>query len=193
MANKQINELSELTTPASGDLIAVYDLDEAGSEKTKKVSKSNLITTTGWEEFETDTVSVNLVVLVPGDSGSSKWVRCLGGFTVDNPADRHLAYVYFNNDTTTTNYQSHAGNTNQLFDAASGLDFITIDLLCNVDTKMASGKIVYERSGTITNVDNYLIHTPAAACDRITFYLYNWTKSNTSQINAGSISSYIWK
>lgn len=42
MANKQINELTELTTPANGDLIPVYDIDEAGSEKTKKVSIGNL-------------------------------------------------------------------------------------------------------------------------------------------------------
>jgi len=41
MANKQINELSELTSPATGDLIPIYDIDEAGSEKTKKVTASH--------------------------------------------------------------------------------------------------------------------------------------------------------
>ena len=41
MANKQINELSELTTLAVGDLIPVYDIDEAGSEKTKQITAAN--------------------------------------------------------------------------------------------------------------------------------------------------------
>lgn len=41
MANKQINELTELTSLASGDLLVAYDVDEAGSEKTKKITHAN--------------------------------------------------------------------------------------------------------------------------------------------------------
>jgi hypothetical protein len=43
MANKQIDELSELTTVEETDLLVVYDVDEAGSEKTKKILKSNFL------------------------------------------------------------------------------------------------------------------------------------------------------
>ena len=41
MANKQINELTELTTASGTDLLVVYDLNEAGSEKTKKITRDN--------------------------------------------------------------------------------------------------------------------------------------------------------
>lgn len=44
MANKQINELTELTTASGTDLLLVYDLNEAGSEKTKKITVNNLMT-----------------------------------------------------------------------------------------------------------------------------------------------------
>lgn len=42
MANKQINELTELTSADSTDWMLVYDNDEAGSEKTKKIAVSNI-------------------------------------------------------------------------------------------------------------------------------------------------------
>jgi hypothetical protein len=42
MANKQIDELTELTTASGTDLLLVYDLNEAGSEKTKKIEVSNI-------------------------------------------------------------------------------------------------------------------------------------------------------
>jgi hypothetical protein len=47
MANKQIDELSELTTASGSDLLLVYDLNEAGSEKSKKIELYNAI---GYEE-----------------------------------------------------------------------------------------------------------------------------------------------
>jgi len=43
MANKQINELTELTTASGTDLLVVYDNNEAGSEKTKKITVDNLV------------------------------------------------------------------------------------------------------------------------------------------------------
>ena len=43
MANKQINALSELTSVEETDLLVVYDVDEGGSEKTKKILKSNFL------------------------------------------------------------------------------------------------------------------------------------------------------
>ena len=43
MANKQINELAELTAVEETDLLVVYDVDEAGLEKTKKILKSNFL------------------------------------------------------------------------------------------------------------------------------------------------------
>ena len=46
MANKQINELTEKSaTLADDDLILVYDSEEAGSEKAKKVAISNYVAT----------------------------------------------------------------------------------------------------------------------------------------------------
>ena len=47
MANKQINELTELTTASGTDLLLVYDLNEGGSEKSKKIELYNAI---GYEE-----------------------------------------------------------------------------------------------------------------------------------------------
>ena len=43
MANKQINELSELTSLESDDLLVVYDDSEGGSEKTKKITKDDFL------------------------------------------------------------------------------------------------------------------------------------------------------
>jgi len=46
MSNKQINELTEKsTTLVDDDLLLVYDSEEAGSEKTKKVAISNYVAT----------------------------------------------------------------------------------------------------------------------------------------------------
>ena len=42
MANKQINELTEKTSMIDADLIPIYDSEEAGSEKTKKITISNV-------------------------------------------------------------------------------------------------------------------------------------------------------
>lgn len=46
MANKQINELSELTTASGTDLLLTYDTNESGAEKTKKMEVNSLIG--GW-------------------------------------------------------------------------------------------------------------------------------------------------
>ena len=43
MANKQINELTELTTASGTDYLLVYDNDEAGLEKSKKIELYNAI------------------------------------------------------------------------------------------------------------------------------------------------------
>ena len=43
MANKQINELTEITSIEESDLLVVYDVDEVGTEKTKKILKSNFL------------------------------------------------------------------------------------------------------------------------------------------------------
>jgi hypothetical protein len=42
MANKRIDELTEKTTMVDADLIPIYDSEEAGSEKTKKITRANL-------------------------------------------------------------------------------------------------------------------------------------------------------
>lgn len=47
MANKQINELTEITSADSTDYLLVYDNDEPGSEKTKKIEVGNL-SSGGW-------------------------------------------------------------------------------------------------------------------------------------------------
>ena len=70
MANKQINELTELTTLADGDLIPVYDIDEAGSEKTKKVSMNNLGVSGTWTP-----------VIADAESGGNTGTATLGNCT----------------------------------------------------------------------------------------------------------------
>ena len=71
MANKQINELNELTDAASGDLIPIYDLDEGGSEKTKGITVNNLARSSWIELSEvntnTSTTSVTLCSGIPTD------------------------------------------------------------------------------------------------------------------------------
>ena len=42
MANKKINELTELTTASGSDYFVVYDNDESSSEKTKKIQTENI-------------------------------------------------------------------------------------------------------------------------------------------------------
>jgi hypothetical protein len=75
MANKQINELNELTTASGTDLLLVYDLNEAGSEKTKKITVSNLVTSYEegtWTPVPADAVS-------GGNTGSA--ATALGSYT----------------------------------------------------------------------------------------------------------------
>ena len=42
MVNKRINQLTELTTASGTDMLMVYDLNESGSVKTKKIQVSNI-------------------------------------------------------------------------------------------------------------------------------------------------------
>lgn len=70
MADKQINELTEITSVDESDLLVVYDVDEAGTEKTKKILKSNFL---NYEE--------NSCVLTVADDSS-------GG----NEGNSHTAY-----------------------------------------------------------------------------------------------------
>jgi hypothetical protein len=44
MASKKIDELTNLTSLASDDLLVAYDISEPGGEKTKKISKTNAFT-----------------------------------------------------------------------------------------------------------------------------------------------------
>jgi hypothetical protein len=43
VANKQIDELTELVLPDGGDYLLAYDIDEAGSEKSKKIEVINVV------------------------------------------------------------------------------------------------------------------------------------------------------
>jgi len=45
MANKKIDQLSEVTTLAADDLLITYDISEPGTEKTKKITADNALGT----------------------------------------------------------------------------------------------------------------------------------------------------
>jgi len=65
MANKQINELSELTSPETGDLLPIYDVDEAGSEKTKKIIVERFQWTYTPQTATTAGATVELTTVIP--------------------------------------------------------------------------------------------------------------------------------
>jgi hypothetical protein len=65
MANKQINELSELTTASGTDYLVVYDRNESGSEKTKKMTKNNFM------DYEEGTVTITAADAPSGGNTST--------------------------------------------------------------------------------------------------------------------------
>jgi len=65
MAKKQINELAELTTAAAEDLLPVYDLDEGGSEKTKKITIDHFQWTYTAQTATTAGTTVELTTSIP--------------------------------------------------------------------------------------------------------------------------------
>ena len=74
MANKQINELSELTTASGTDLLVAYDGNESGSEKTKKVQVSNMIG--GWilvEEYVLNNETIDETISWDADRMKTDW------------------------------------------------------------------------------------------------------------------------
>lgn len=78
MANKKINELTELTSLAKDDLLMLYDTSEVGSEKTKKASLESYSTSTdGWVLVDEGTFSneaISGIYLVPEAGVKYKYV-----------------------------------------------------------------------------------------------------------------------
>ena len=68
MANKKITELTELTTPAGADIVAIVD-DVAGTPTTKKVTATNLMTLAPVQSVagQTGTVTISAGDLTDGN------------------------------------------------------------------------------------------------------------------------------
>ena len=68
MANKKITELTELTTPAGADIVAIVD-DVAGTATTKKVTATNLMTLAPVQSVagQTGTVTISAGDLTDGN------------------------------------------------------------------------------------------------------------------------------
>lgn len=70
MPNLKITELTELTTIADSDLLAVVD-DPGGTPVTKKITKANLITSLGMEiDYVTQASSVNPTATTEGTANT---------------------------------------------------------------------------------------------------------------------------
>jgi hypothetical protein len=66
MANKQINELTEITSAESTDYLLVYDNDEPGSEKTKKIEVGNL-SSGGWTYTDAVVTTSGTAIIIADD------------------------------------------------------------------------------------------------------------------------------
>jgi len=184
MANKQINELNELTTASGTDLLLVYDLNESGSEKTKKMQVDNLLT---WKLYST--VSAGEIIFLDVDVGNNKLVRFLGGFKVDHGASRRLIQLRCDGDDTHSNYRSNEGSEFDIVDV-TGCDFVFVDIICDVDSKTGMGRIITEYTDTITSNDIYIIHLLSGPATKFNLSIWNVTDALTETINTGSISAY---
>jgi len=63
MANKQVNELTEKTDIVGDDLIPVYDSEEGGTEKLKKMSVTDVTIAPKWSPFTGVGTSPGIVVI----------------------------------------------------------------------------------------------------------------------------------
>jgi len=116
MANKQINELSELTTASGTDLLVVYDLNEAGSEKTKKIEISNLSGISGWQLVETFTMSNEAWDETFSWDGSDR-MMVVGALNTDSASTHNSTLVRFNSDAGSNYTTASVGQNNSSPDA----------------------------------------------------------------------------
>jgi hypothetical protein len=142
MANKKITELTELTTPAGADIVAIVD-DVAGTPTTKKVTATNLMTLAPVQSVagQTGTVTISAGDLTDGNFDGT----AISGF------DASI------NDQTGTTYTLVAGDNGKVvvLDNASAVTVTVPSGLgagfnCSFVQKGA-GQVSFSASGTTIN------------------------------------------
>ena len=142
MANKKITELTELTTPAGADIVAIVD-DVAGTPTTKKVTATNLMTLAPVQSVagQTGTVTISAGDLTDGNFDGT----AISGF------DASI------NDQTGTTYTLVAGDNGKVvvLDNASAVTVTVPSGLgagfnCSFIQKGA-GQVSFSASGTTVN------------------------------------------
>lgn len=110
MADAKISALTELTTaPASTDLIPIVDVSDtsmAASGTTKYITSETLLSSQGKYEIETITADGSTITKFDFQSIPSTYRRLwIHGYVEgDVAATTEALYIFFNNDTTATNY-----------------------------------------------------------------------------------------
>ena len=145
MANKKITELTELTTPAGADIVAIVD-DVAGTPTTKKVTATNLMTLAPVQSVAGQTGTVTL---------SNTDISGLGTAATSASTDFSPAFFTTVSDATTARTLSSSDNGKVIvFSSSSNIDVTIPDTLtsgfsCTV-VQSGSGQITVAASGTAT-------------------------------------------
>lgn len=185
MANKQINELTELTDMADSDLILVYDTDEVGSEKTKKYSVSSLIdTTNSWILIKSGTFSneaisnttvipsdgVKYKIIVDGVFADDTWLQS----SLGNISSGWVNYVGFTNSA----YFGSPTANNRVYG-----EFI-LPPLDNGNQKMINGNL-YRTGTSVEQIHNYNTSTVTVSSFNVLGY-----KSSQHQNFTGTVKIF---
>ena len=151
MANKKITELTELTTPAGADIVAIVD-DVAGTPTTKKVTATNLMTLAPVQSVagQTGTVTISAGDLTDGNFDGT----AISGF------DASI------NDQTGTTYTLVAGDNGKVV-VLNNASAVTVTVPSGLGAgfncsfvQKGAGQVSFSASGTTVN--NRQSHTKMA-------------------------------
>ena len=165
MANKKITELTELTTPAGADILAIVD-DTLGTATTKKVSATNLMTLAPVQSVagQTGTVTLSntdisgLGTAATANTGTGNGdVLAIGSGALDVGGNAISNFDASINDQTGTTYTLVAGDNGKVvvLDNASAVTVTVPSGLgagfnCSFVQKGA-GQVSFSASGTTVN------------------------------------------
>jgi hypothetical protein len=177
MANKQIDELTELTTVSGVDLVVVYDMAEAGSEKTKNIAVENFM---GVQWVLVDEVDSTSMSHSWTDLDIDKRYRFKTEFTPDDPSDSFDSQSVYNDDWTQPNYVADPADFGYGFLNApnqTGIEKIIIENIFDIPNKLIYGSsYVVKTSNGVQRNDFLIRYIPVAAITSIRNHFWNVTE-----------------
>jgi len=175
MANKQIDELTELTSVADNDYLLLYDNDEVGSEKTKKYTFDNLKSNFGgWSLVSNNTYNneITSIQITPAAGVKYKYI-------IDGYFHTH-AYIQISMSPINSGWNNVAGFTNNAYLGAPNAnercygEYI-VPAVDNGKQKLVTGSL-YKINHSMEHINSYNIST--VTISNIHFFSYRDSNNN---------------